>query len=101
MSLNVHALMIDGNRIRELSEVFGAHGYEDIRRDRVLLPTDRKDLEEALSDPSGGPNLMVKVVWFTKGWSMLWDAHTNMPLRLEPCLELSRQVKARVSGFSL
>src|SRR5213594_95404 len=99
MSLNVHALMIDGNRIRELSEVFGAYGYEDIRRDRVLLPTDRKDLEEALSDPPRGPNLMVKVVWFTKGWTIIWDPHNNMPLRPEPCLKLSRQLQARVLGI--
>src|SRR5438093_12295420 len=99
MSPDVHALMIEGDRIHELPEVFGAYGYEDIRRDQVLLPTDRKELEEALADPPRGPNLMVKVAWFTKGWTIIWDPHNNMPLRSEPCLKLSVLLHARVLGI--
>jgi len=99
MSPDVHALMVEGDRIRELQKVFGSYGYEDIRRDRVLLPTDRQELEEALSDPPRGPNLMVKVAWFTKGWTIIWDPHNNMPLRREPCLKLSHELQARVLGI--
>src|SRR5881409_3542756 len=99
MSPDVHALMVEGDRIRELQKVFGSYRYEDIRRDRVLLPTDRQELEEALSDPPRGPNLMVKVVWFTKGWTIIWDPHNNMPLRHEPCLKVSHELQARVLGI--
>src|SRR5436309_14525764 len=96
MSPDVHALMVEGDRIRELQKVFRSYGYEDIRRDRVLLPTDRQELEENLSDPPRGPNLIVKVAWFTNGWTIICDMHNNMPLRREPCVKLPHQLQARV-----
>lgn len=99
MSLHLYLLMIEGDQLARLREVFTAFNYEILRTDNVA-GADWESVEEAMEDNCPEPGKVKKAAWYNRGWTIIWDPELVLASGVdeEVHAKLSRELGGRILG---
>ena len=99
MGLTVSLVMIQGDHLTSLSEVFEALGYRGTGKVREVFSAE--EAKELVSDPALGRTSFRMFACIVHGWTVVVDPELVMASDQDACAKVSTQLKTRLFSMTI
>lgn len=96
MSLNTGLIAIEGNHLKDLTDIFNLFGLKDANEDVELVSWQKVTILLDEEYFSGGEGPQRKVIWFDNGWTIISDFSFLLSSDEEALVNISKKYAAKV-----